>query len=111
MRARIAVLSACESGRAEVPAGDDPAGLAASFLQAGVQAVIATLWPVDDAATAQLVTDFYDGVLGDRVDLASALRRAQRAMLQRPATSHPYYWAAFYMAGRWVVGDDGVTRT
>ncbi len=76
--ARLAVLSACQTGITEfelVP--DEAIGLPAGFLQAGVSGVVSTLWPVNDVSTALLVVEFYRVLLAEGLDPASALHRAQ----------------------------------
>jgi CHAT domain-containing protein len=103
LTARLAVLSACESGRLEVRAGDESIGLSASILYAGVPAVMASLWRVDDEQTGRLMSVFYSEVLKNRTDLVRALQAAQCKVLSRRETSarHPYYWAAFQLSGDW----------
>ena len=59
-RARLVVLSACQSGMRETTLPDEAIGLPSAFLQAGVPAVVATLWPVDDLSSALLMTRFYE---------------------------------------------------
>jgi CHAT domain-containing protein/tetratricopeptide (TPR) repeat protein len=76
--ARLAVLSACQSGISEyrrVP--DEAIGLPAGFLQAGVPGVVSTLWPVNDVSTALLVAEFYRLMLAELLDPAAAMRGAQ----------------------------------
>jgi CHAT domain-containing protein len=103
LAADLVVLSACQTGLgsgalADVPAGDDWVGLTRAFLHAGARHVVATLWPVDDWATAALMERFYG--MGDvAVDPARALAEAQRALLATPATAHPFYWAGFVSVG------------
>src|SRR5881396_2073118 len=99
LAADLVVLSACQTGLgsgalADVPAGDDWVGLTRAFLHAGARHVVATLWPVDDWATAELMERFY-GVGDVAADPARALAEAQRALLAAPATRHPFYWAGF----------------
>jgi CHAT domain-containing protein/Tfp pilus assembly protein PilF len=103
LAADLVVLSACQTGLgsgalADVPAGDDWVGLTRAFLHAGAAHVVATLWPVDDWATAALMERFYQEYAG-RADPAAALAAAQRALLAQPATSHPFYWAGFVAVG------------
>ncbi len=103
LRARLVVLSACQTGLAagaleDVPAGDDWIGLIQAFLFAGASSVMATLWPVEDQATAGLMTRFYAALAAGRQD-AEALADAQRAMLRERATAHPFYWAGFTLSG------------
>jgi CHAT domain-containing protein/tetratricopeptide (TPR) repeat protein len=103
LAADLVVLSACQTGLgsgalADVPAGDEWVGLTRAFLHAGAQHVVATLWPVEDWATAALMERFYgDGdVAGEP---ARALAAAQRALLTTPTTAHPFYWAGFVAVG------------
>jgi len=103
LTADLIVLSACQTGLgsgalADVPAGDDWVGLTRAFLHAGARSVMATLWPVDDWATAALMERFYGS--GDvAADPPRALAEAQRALLATPATAHPFYWAGFLSVG------------
>jgi CHAT domain-containing protein/Tfp pilus assembly protein PilF len=103
LAADLVVLSACQTGLGsgtlgDVPAGDDWIGLSRAFLSAGAQRVMASLWPVQDQATATLMERFYQGyAVGG--DPARALAEAQRAMLSVPGTSDPYYWAGFELVG------------
>jgi CHAT domain-containing protein/tetratricopeptide (TPR) repeat protein len=103
LAADLVVLSACQTGLAsgalsDVPAGDDWVGLARAFLSAGAGSVIATLWPVQDRASAALMGRFYQGyTVGS--DPGQALAAAQRALLAVPATANPYYWAGFELVG------------
>jgi tetratricopeptide (TPR) repeat protein len=98
VRARLAVLSGCESALGRVSSGEGVLGLTSAFLSAGVPAVVATLWPVDDAVTADLMDAFYTGLTrGETV--SSALRHAQEAIRERRGTGHPFYWAGFVVVG------------
>jgi CHAT domain-containing protein len=110
LAADLVVLSACQTGLAsgalaDVPPGDDWVGLTRAFLHAGAKHVVATLWPVDDWATAALMERFYEGYAGS-AEPARALAAAQRQLLAQPTTSHPFYWAGFVAVG----GADGVGR-
>jgi len=103
LQARVVVLSACQTGLAsgtltDIPAGDDWVGLVRAFLFAGANSVLATLWPVEDGATAMVMEQFHTRLTaGD--DLATAVARAQRGMLGNPATAHPFYWAGLALVG------------
>lgn len=92
----LVTLSACDTGLGKVATGDDVVGLIRGFVYAGAHNVLASLWKVDDAATAELMLHFYRGrpSLGN----AEALRAAQRDVARRHP--HPYYWAAFYLTGK-----------
>jgi CHAT domain-containing protein len=63
--------------------------------------VVASLWKVDDAATAELMQRFYQGMFREQLAPAAALRQAQIEMWQQKRWSNPYYWAAFQLHGEW----------
>jgi CHAT domain-containing protein len=103
LRARLLVLSACQTALgsgavSDVPAGDDWVGLVRAFLGAGAQNVIATLWAVEDRSTAQIMARLHARLREGNSELA-ALSRAQRETLRNPATSGPFYWAGFVNVG------------
>ena len=98
LKAQLAVLSSCGSADGQLVAGEGVPGLASGFLSAGVPAVVATLWPVDDAATSRLIGVFYDELAAGRPP-AAALGAARAALRDDPATSHPFYWAGFVLLG------------
>jgi len=103
LAADLVVLSACQTGLgsgslADVPPGDDWVGLTRAFLEAGARHVVATLWPVEDRATAKLMQRFYAEYSAGG-DPARALTRAQRALLAELATQHPFSWAGFVVVG------------
>ena len=98
LRARLVVLSSCESAGGAERLGEGVAGLATAFLAARVPAIVATLWPVDDAATADFMARFYDGLAAGRT-AADAMRRAQMALRGRAGGGHPYWWAGFVLVG------------
>ena len=97
LQASLVTLSACETGLSHLAPGDEVQGLVRAFLLAGAGAVLATLWPVDDAATAALVSHFY-AALQAGVGPAAALQQAQAAAAA--AGEHPFHWAAFALHGR-----------
>jgi CHAT domain-containing protein len=93
--AELVTLSACETGLGAVASGDDVVGLTRGFLYAGASTVIASLWEVDDDATAFLMLRMYEHIQkGGRRD---ALRKAQ--IETRAKFAHPAFWAAFYLTG------------
>jgi CHAT domain-containing protein len=98
LSAHLAVLASCESASGLILSGEGVLGLASAFLSAGVPAVLATLWPVDDDATAHFMKCFYTH-LGRGQPVTHALREAQCEMRSRVETSHPYYWAGFVLIG------------
>ena len=94
----LVTLSACETGMNAVAPGDELLGLTRGFLSAGSPSVMLSLWTIDDEATAELMTLFYDE-LGRVKSPATALRSAQMTLLeQRP---HPFFWSPFVLVGRW----------
>jgi CHAT domain-containing protein/tetratricopeptide (TPR) repeat protein len=98
LRCDLVVLSACETGVSSVAPGDELIGLARGFFAAGAPALLVSLWTVDDASTATLMTHFYTRLrAGDTP--ARALRAAQRELMA--AHPHPFYWAPFVLMGRW----------
>ncbi len=90
------VLSACETAQSHVAPGDEMLGLARGFLLAGAPRVLATLWAVEDAATARLMAGFYRA-WRTGAQPAQALRQAQLAL--RAEQPHPYYWAPTVLYG------------
>jgi CHAT domain-containing protein/Tfp pilus assembly protein PilF len=103
LKARLLVLSACQTALgsglvSDVPAGDDWVGLVRAFLGVGAANVIATLWPVEDRATAKVMELLYRRLRAGETELAS-LSAAQRDALRSPATADPFYWAGFVLVG------------
>ena len=94
--AELVTMSACETALADVQSGDDVVGLSRGFFYAGASNILASLWQVDDAATEQLMVQFYKGLSGPG-GKAEALRRAQLAV--KAKQPHPFFWAAFQLAG------------
>ncbi len=93
----LVTLSACESGRSQVIAGDEIIGLTRAFLGAGAATVVVSLWLVQDETTVVLMRKWYEQ-LRNRVGRAAALRAAQLALKAQYA--HPYYWASFVLVGK-----------
>jgi CHAT domain-containing protein len=96
----LVTLSACETGRGHLGGGDDLAGLGGAFLHAGADALVLSLWPVEDERTALLMDAFYGALVsGEAKD--RALRRAQLALLDGAGgpAGHPYFWAPFILIG------------
>jgi tetratricopeptide (TPR) repeat protein len=99
LQAALVTLSACETGLSRVTNGDELTGLITAFLMAGSTAVLASLWRVDDEATADLMVRFYERLL-DGNGKAAALRGAQIDMINKQP--HPLFWAGFA-----IIGDGG----
>jgi CHAT domain-containing protein/tetratricopeptide (TPR) repeat protein len=95
-RLRLAVLSGCATDSEAEPSLEGTFAAAGAFLTAGATATVASLWPVDDRVTAELMPRFYRELLAGRVP-DDALRRAQIALLDSAdgAARDPANWAAF----------------
>jgi CHAT domain-containing protein/tetratricopeptide (TPR) repeat protein len=99
--AELVVLSACQTGLGKEVKGEGMVGLTQGFMYAGAPRVLVSLWPLDDRATARLMTGFYKRLLGpEKLSPAAALRAAQVEMWQAGWPS-PYHWAAFTLQGDW----------
>jgi len=96
MNARLVTLSACQTAWADVTPGDEMMTLARAFFYAGVRAVVASLWLVEDEATALLMRHFYER-LGAGEAIPEALRQAQVALHRKGYA--PYQWASFVAIG------------
>lgn len=99
--AELVVLSACQTGLGKEIRGEGLVGLTRGFMYAGAARVVAGLWRVDDAATAELMKAFYRGMFAKGLRPAAALREAQVEMWKQPRWRQPYYWAAFVLQGEW----------
>ncbi|MDX2000511.1 MAG: CHAT domain-containing tetratricopeptide repeat protein [Thermoanaerobaculia bacterium] len=97
LSASLVTLAACESGVGDVR-GEGLYGLTNAILGAGAKQVLASLWPIDNQATSELMEDFYDA-LGSGLDPHLALRRAQLNQRSRVGRHHPALWAAFQIFG------------
>jgi CHAT domain-containing protein/Flp pilus assembly protein TadD len=99
--AELVVLSACNTGLGKEIKGEGLIGLTRGFMYAGAARVMASLWKVEDEATAKLMKHFYRNMLKDGLPPAAALRKAQVALWQDKRWRAPYYWAAFVLQGEW----------
>jgi CHAT domain-containing protein len=99
--APLVMLSACESGLGKVKRGEGVIGLSRAFMYAGAPTVGVTLWSVADKPTAELMTDFYERLLGPNPSPSDAIREAQLAMISGKKYSAPFYWAPFVLVGEW----------
>jgi len=90
----MVVLSACETGKGDLKAGEGVYGLQRAFIIAGAQSIVMSLWKVDDLATQQLMANFYKN-RRNNTDVATSFRNAQLALMQQ--YEDPYYWGAFIL--------------
>jgi tetratricopeptide (TPR) repeat protein len=95
----LVTLSACESGRGVVAAGDEQVGLPRALLYAGARAVLHTLWRIDDRVTRAIMDRFYRELEAGR-GRAAALRNAQLDCFGS-SDRHPFFWAGFVLVGDW----------
>lgn len=99
--AELIVLSACETGLGQQIRGEGLVGLTRGFMYAGAARVVVSLWSVDDEATAELMTSFYQGMLKQELTPTAALRAAQIKMWQQKDWQTPFFWAGFTLQGEW----------
>ncbi|OQW93418.1 MAG: hypothetical protein BWK79_11250 [Beggiatoa sp. IS2] len=95
----LLTLSACQTA-----VGDDQAalGLAGIALKAGARSALASLWFVEDEATTQLISEFYQQLHNHQLSKAKALQNAQKYLLAQPRYRHPSLWASFLLIGNWL---------
>jgi CHAT domain-containing protein len=95
----LLTLSACQTAE-----GDDraPLGLSGIALKANVRSALGSLWPVDDAAAAKLMPEFYKTMLQPDTSKAQALQQAQLTVMKDKQHEHPYFWASFILVGNWL---------
>ena len=123
----LVTLSACQTARGGGGDGSEIEGFGTTAQMSGASAVMASLWPVADEATAKLMEDFYDNMMRGGMSKADALRAAQIAMMHGGDTlvasqdgeraalskqkrkadtstgfSHPYFWSSFILIGNWL---------
>jgi len=98
----LVVLSACNTALGKDVRGEGLIGLTRGFMYAGASSVVASLWKVDDEATAELMGLFYGYMLRDGLSPAAALRKAQVTMSQQKRWQSPYYWAGFVIQGQYI---------
>ncbi len=91
----LVVLSACSSGLGEQVDGEGTVGLSYAFLHAGAKLVVSTLWNVEDQVSGDLISEFYQGLLKEKLSPAAALRKAQNNIRLKMPNAGPFYWAGF----------------
>ncbi len=101
VNADLVVLSGCRTALGKQVRGEGLIGLTRGFMYAGAKSVMASLWGVEDKATAELMRRFYAGLFGQNQSATAALRLAQLKMLKNKQWAAPYFWAAFTMQGEW----------
>lgn len=101
LSAELTVLSACQTALGKDIRGEGLVGLTHSFMSAGSKSVVASLWKVDDRATAILMADFYESMLQQGMSPAAALRSAKLKLMKDKNWGAPYYWAGFVFQGEY----------
>ncbi len=105
LKADLAVLSACETARGRISAGEGVVGLTWAFFVAGVPTTVVSQWKVESASTAKLMLTFHRtlkaGDTGAKSEFvtARALQRAELQLLHDQQYAHPFYWASFVVVG------------
>jgi CHAT domain-containing protein len=97
----LVVLSACRTALGKDVRGEGLVGLTRGFMYAGATTVVASLWKVDDEATAELMKLFYVEMLQHHKPPDEALRIAQNSIREIPQWSAPHYWAGFTLQGEY----------
>lgn len=102
LKADLAVLSACESGRGKVGAGEGLIGLSWAFFIAGVPTTVASQWKVESESTTKLMLAFHRSLKqehGSALATTRSLQAAALKLLHDPQYAHPFYWAGFVVVG------------
>ena len=100
LKARMAVLSACNTGSGRLQKGEGVMSLARAFLYSGCPSIVMTLWNIEDASSANIMIDFYQN-LDNGLPKDEALRKAKFSHIQSadPLKAHPYYWLGYVSVG------------
>jgi CHAT domain-containing protein len=98
-KAKLVVLSACETGIERYNKSEGAIGIARTLLALGAPVVVASQWKVDSEPTKDLMIAFHRNRKQKGMPSAESLRRAQLELLSRPETQAPFYWAAFSLFG------------
>lgn len=101
LSADLVALSACRTALGRDLPGEGLIGLTRGFFHAGAPRVLATLWDVQDGATAELMARFYRALLEERLPAAAALRQAQLSLRGEKRWESPFFWGGFVLQGDW----------
>jgi CHAT domain-containing protein len=105
LKAELAVLSACETARGRIGAGEGVIGFSWAMFIAGVPSIVVSQWKVESAGTRDLMVKFHRGIISPagpkqtKTTKSDALRQAALKLMRNPQTSHPFYWAGFVLVG------------
>ena len=100
LTAQMVVLSACQTARGRIGAGEGMIGMSWALFVAGSPAVVVSQWKVDSDRTTELMIAFHQNLVRRKrgTTKAEALRAAALKLLQGKY-SHPVYWAGFVLIG------------
>ena len=105
LKAELVVLSACETARGRIGAGEGMIGFSWAMFIAGVPSIVVSQWKVESAGTRDLMVNFHRALISPsaatkmKPTKTEALRQAALKSIMNPATSHPFYWAGFVLVG------------
>lgn len=100
LNARLAVLSACETGTGKLQKGEGVMSMARGFIYAGCPSIVMTLWQVEDKAGSKIMSDFYNYLSkGKRKDIALRMAKLNHLKSSDPLTAHPHYWLGYVSIG------------
>lgn len=100
LKARMAVLSACETGTGKLQKGEGVMSMARGLIYAGCPSIVMTLWKVDDKSGVKIMADFYSFLSkGKRKDIALRMAKLKHFESSDPLTSHPHYWLGYVSIG------------
>jgi CHAT domain-containing protein len=96
--ARLAVFSACSTGKREEGWNHGMGDIVDTLASLGVPDVVATRWQIDSASAVPMMDAFYRG-LANGLTVPQALTAARQSLIRDARYKHPYYWAAYYASG------------
>ncbi|MDP2113996.1 MAG: CHAT domain-containing protein, partial [Bacteroidota bacterium] len=100
LNARLAVLSACETGSGKLQKGEGVMSLARGFIYAGCPSIVMTLWQVEDKSGVNIMANFYSYLSkGKRKDVALRMAKLKHLESSDPLTAHPHYWLGYVNIG------------
>jgi len=101
LKCELFTLSACETGRGKIEKGEGVIGLTRALIYAGAKNALVSYWKVDDMATAQLMSNFYESWLtSNNSGISTSLQQAKLSLIQNKQFIAPQFWAAFFLIGK-----------
>jgi len=99
IKAKLVVLSCCNSGHGKIMTAEGVVGIARAFLGSGARSVLMSLWPVNDAATKVFMNVFYRSLMRDQKSASEALHLSVKKLRESAVYKHFRHWAAFVLLG------------